>query len=184
MAFQSERQQRGFTLVELMIVLSIAAIILLVAIPSFERTYQRNAMTSSLGDIMSMVAKARTEAVSRNLSVTLCGSNDQASCNTNSWEEGWIVIETATPGNVIYIGQPLRRGMTLRTLNFPNAGEVVIEESGWLTSMGTFRLCDARGVAEMRAVNVSRVGQPRIAVDEDSNGTVDDTAGGEIGSCT
>lgn len=89
--------QNGFTLIELMIVIVIAAILLAIAVPSFQSLIKRNNVDSLQSRLGSALATARTEAASRNRLVTICASTNQTACSTNAadWAEGWIVFEDA-----------------------------------------------------------------------------------------
>jgi type IV fimbrial biogenesis protein FimT len=86
---------RGFTLIELMVVLSIVGILMGLGIPSFKRTISQNNINSGIGTLASDINFARSEALKRGLSVTLCPSLDPytacAAAGTN-WQNGWIVF--------------------------------------------------------------------------------------------
>lgn len=95
----SMREQRGFTLWELMVAVAVAGVVLGIGIPSF-REFQRNsAMASAANELVTAALLARAEAVKRQVPVTLCLSTsfDQASpaCDdaaaANSSTAGFIV---------------------------------------------------------------------------------------------
>lgn len=86
-------KQSGFTLIELMVVIIIAAILLTIAVPSFSTLIKRNNVDSLQSKLSSALATARTEAASRNRIITICASNDaQDACGTD-WSNGWLVFE-------------------------------------------------------------------------------------------
>jgi type IV fimbrial biogenesis protein FimT len=85
--------QTGFTLIELMTVVVISAILLVIAVPSFENLIKRSNVDSIQSKLSSAFATARTEAASRNKVVAICASNDRATCTGNHWNDGWIVHE-------------------------------------------------------------------------------------------
>lgn len=94
-------KQRGFTLIELMVVIIIAAILLTIAVPSFSSLIKRNNVDSLQSKLSSALATARTEAASRNTVVSICGSVNETNCTGGSWNSGWIVFEDAA-GNGTY----------------------------------------------------------------------------------
>lgn len=94
---------QGFTLIELMITLAIAAIVLAIAVPSFKTTILNN-KSVALGDEFAQALNfARSEAVKTKKRVSICASSDGATC-TGSWSDGFIVFEdraaTDTEGSI------------------------------------------------------------------------------------
>ena len=59
------RTATGFTLVELMVTIAVAAILVAVALPSFQRMTANNTITNTYYDLITAVRNARSEAVSR-----------------------------------------------------------------------------------------------------------------------
>jgi type IV fimbrial biogenesis protein FimT len=95
----------GFTIVELMTTIMVASILLAVAVPSFRKMTVTNRLTTQANDMVSAVNLARSEAIKRNASVSLCraGSDTATACVTSAdtWQY-WIV--RAASGNVIRRG--------------------------------------------------------------------------------
>ncbi len=84
----------GFTLIELMVTIAIFAIILSVAAPAFTNLIASNNVDNAARRLANMLAYARSEAVSRSDTVTLCASANQATCGTSAnWNDGWIVLD-------------------------------------------------------------------------------------------
>jgi type IV fimbrial biogenesis protein FimT len=100
----------GFTIVELMITVGVASILLAVAVPSFNQLMVTNRLTTQANDFVSAINFARSEAIKRNASVSLCrvGSATGTTCATSAgnWSN-WIV----TPGG----GNVVRRGVVNTT---------------------------------------------------------------------
>lgn len=82
----------GFTLVEMMVAISIAAILLAVAIPSFQSLIKRNAIENLQTRLAAALTAARSEAASRNVVTTLCSSKTGTACVADEWSSGWIVF--------------------------------------------------------------------------------------------
>ena len=84
----------GFTLLELMIGVAIAVILLTVGIPSFTSSVKQNQAASDANSLLMLLNLARSEAIKRVRTVTLCISNDGSSCDTSSsanWTEGYLL---------------------------------------------------------------------------------------------
>lgn len=87
----------GFTLIELMVALAVAAILLTVAVPSFSDSLLSARLGSYAGALTDAVQKARGEAIKRNAVLSVCASANGSDCaGSGSWEQGWIVLAGTT----------------------------------------------------------------------------------------
>lgn len=103
-------RERGFTLVELMITLVIAAIVLTLAVPGFRDLIQNNRITTQANELVSALNLARMEAIRQGTPVSVCASADQASCSgANNWATGWIVFTDPDGDGNITGGETLLR---------------------------------------------------------------------------
>ena len=64
--------QYGFTMLELLVTLSIVAILAVIAVPSFQTAIQNSKQSSQLNSMISHLMFARSEASTINSSVSLC----------------------------------------------------------------------------------------------------------------
>lgn len=181
---------RGFTLIELMMVLVLIAILLGLGGPSFQDSLQRNRLQSTLNEMAGALALARGEAVVRTQPVALCPSTDTVTCGGAAWETGYLVFvddgdgtggaaaDGARNGNeeLLRIGEPAPAGVTVRTLGFNGTNNVVFQRDGRVqqNNRGTFTICDARGAAEARGLVVEVSGQTRLAADTNGDGALED----------
>ncbi len=87
---------RGVTLIELLVTLSVAAILLAIGVPSFQDLINNNRATGVANNLVSAIGLARSEAVKRGQLVTVCTSastgNASPTCNGTSWKDGWVVF--------------------------------------------------------------------------------------------
>ncbi len=96
LAYRASRTA-GFTLLELMITLAIAALLIGLAAPSFTNMIKGNQIAAARASISAGIKGARGEAVERKQPVSICPSTDQSTCGGN-WNDGWIVF-VDTDGN-------------------------------------------------------------------------------------
>jgi len=83
--------QRGFTLTELMTVVAIMAILAAVAAPNMADMVRTQRVKTASFDVFATLTLARSEAVKRNVSVTIAPNG--------TWISGWSV--TDANGNVV-----------------------------------------------------------------------------------
>ena len=163
------RSTRGFTLVELMVTLAIAAILLTVAVPGFQSFILNARRTTLANDLVLALAYAKSEAVKRGVRVTVCSRQDDTTCaGSTTWDTGWLVFVDNNGDGVIDSGDlvlqvypSLPSGSTLRAATDQR---VTFQPTGFSPGFNdTIRLCDARGTTEGRSIVVSLQGRVRTA---------------------
>ena len=91
--------QHGFTLIELMVTIALLAIIMSLAVPSFQQTIASTKLTSTSTDLYSSLLQARADAISQGERMTVCKSSDGSSCivgTKTTWSIGWITFVDST----------------------------------------------------------------------------------------
>lgn len=91
-----KKKNCGTTLVELLVVLAIAAIVLSMSAPSFHSLIASMRLKAVSELMVAHLHFARSEAIKRNARVVLCKSTDGKQCvSMGGWEQGWIVFHDA-----------------------------------------------------------------------------------------
>lgn len=92
MHFARVRAQAGFTLTELMVTLTIVAILCGIGVPSFRYVTTGNRLSAEVNALLGDMQLARAEAIREGANVVVCASKDEATCSGESdWKTGWIV---------------------------------------------------------------------------------------------
>ena len=89
------KKNTGFTLIELMIALAILGILLAVGLPSLKSFMQSSQTVASTNELIAAFNVARSEAIKRNISVTICESTNGKACagsGSDNWQDGWVMF--------------------------------------------------------------------------------------------
>jgi len=120
----------GFTLIELMIVLSVLAILIAAAVPNYNDFVKNQRVKTASFEFFSSLVLARSEALTRNSTVTVA-----ATSGTTNWAAGWEVRAGATVlrkqeslPNIVIAGTTSTLSYT-GTGRVPGAGAIEIEIS-------------------------------------------------------
>ncbi|WP_081602046.1 MULTISPECIES: GspH/FimT family pseudopilin [unclassified Thioalkalivibrio] len=125
----------GFTLVELMITIAVAAILMAIAVPSFMNLRISNGLTTQANELITAVSIARSEAIKRNRSVRFCRTTSstatQCAGNSGAWTD-WAVLTNTTAGgtDVIRRGTVSDFGGRFTTTSDLSSDEMLIRGDG------------------------------------------------------
>ncbi len=90
------RGSKGVTLVELIVCISMLAVLTGLAVPSFSNLLSDWRRDSAIRDFMGDLQLARSTALRTSRTVVMCASTDGVSCanaaNSSDWRQGWIVF--------------------------------------------------------------------------------------------
>lgn len=166
----------GFTLVELLVVLVIAAVLAAVGMPSWRALSEKLQLTGVSDAFVASLHLARSEAIKRQDRVALCKSADGVFCApAGGWDQGWIIFhDRNNNGRREEAEQILRRQQALpaalrlsgnlsvaQYVSFVPTGATKLVGGGF--QAGTLTVCWESGrTAEARQIILNAVGRPRV----------------------
>ncbi|MEX1993022.1 MAG: GspH/FimT family pseudopilin [Steroidobacteraceae bacterium] len=143
------RASRGFTLAELMIVITILAVLMAAGLPSFAEFVRNQRVKTASFDLFSSLVLARNEAITRNASITVSPA-------AGVWTNGWTVTYTDTGGNVV----PIRTQDALPSITISGPASVVYRGSGRLNGVVLpFQLSSSGDTVITRCISIDLGGR-------------------------
>ena len=162
-------RHRGFTLIELMMVLAIVAVLLMLAVPAFGKLIGSTHGNAARSQLETALNQARIAAVSRGSHVIACPSSGASRCDRSTqWQHGWLVFadpdrdgQRSDDEPVIAVTQAQPAGVAILS----TAGRLKVDYrpdgSAWGSNL-TLTLCArATGTAGASTVVVNQIGRVR-----------------------
>lgn len=152
------QSQRGFTLVELITVVSLLAIFASIAVPAFAAFVERNESETLRQQVLANLSQARTQAVIDRSSTRLCGSADGVQCD-GAWSKGMLIV-AASSDRASYT--PFASRQTLQWRGAKSTDELIYLSNGTTRmSNGRFVSCSTDAKVTWQIV-ISLQGRPRM----------------------
>lgn len=165
------KYSQGYTLIELMVTVSIAAILSSMALPSYRDYIQNESLLGGSNQLLGAMRYARSEAVKRKAPVKVCASNGLRQCAgvAESWINGWLVYVDQDNNDVVGQDDRLLKVMRPGNDNFtitPNQlnyeSSVTFFPKGQVAIGARFDFCDERGQAFSRSLSLSMSGRAKV----------------------
>ena len=167
-------RHRGFSFLEVLVVLAVVAVLVSLAAPSLASLRQQHRLQSLAESFFNSMSLARSEALRRQQTVTLCPRASDAECDaSDNWQQGWLVFVDAN-GNarrepdepLLEVKQALWSAARLNVSNTAEAyfsygalGRSQTVNGGFMA--GTWRFCLPASPKGWQVV-VNPLGRPRV----------------------
>lgn len=151
--------QLGFSLIEMMVVISILAVLSSIAFPAFSDALLSTKLRSYANNFVASTHIARSEAIKRNSVVTLCVSANGTSCASGGWQQGWIVLSGTT---VIQYQQATASGYKITDSG--GVTSISFQPTGIGVTQATLKICRETPTAggQERVVTLSSSGRASV----------------------
>lgn len=190
-----KKHQEGFTLIELLVLMMVLAVTLGLGVPALNNARANTRMSGAANDLVSSLHAARSEALTRSRSVTMCASLgwqlDRPPCDggTASLLDGWVVfVDEDTDGvvddaeTIVQAHGPVHPTIRDQAASGADGGPpfyvsfsavgVLQDIAALPPSVTNIQLCDDRGNKDAgggraagRWINISPAGRPTL-IDE------------------
>lgn len=186
------KKHNGFTLIELLVTIGILAIIVTIATPALDNFTISNKRVAQINGFVGTLNFARSEAIKRNASISVCGSDasvDPRVCDTASWHLGYIVFLDVNEDGVFDAGETLlyeSPALTGASVTLTEAGggtAVTFISNGFVKAAAEFKRCDIKGAATARGVILTSTGRPRLSIDSGDADTIHEDSSGTNLTC-
>jgi type IV fimbrial biogenesis protein FimT len=151
---------RGFTLIEVLVVMTVIAIVASIAVPSFSSFVADQRARSAASDLMTAILSARSEAIKRNSNVTITALT---AGGATTWGAGWLV--TAADGTQL-ARKDIDAGRLDSTTLPAGTTSITFNGAGRMTLAGTLGI-ELRGASgsdgvSPRCMTIDLGGRPQL----------------------
>ena len=162
------RRNMGFTLIELMISVSVFGILAGIAAPTFTSMIEQARTSAAINSLTTHMGLARIAAISRNRRAVLCPSVDGSQCRADTdWSGGWMLFMDDDGNRKPDIGEDILRvdleptSRHLRVVSTTGRQQLRYLPDGRSAGTNlTISICSQTGEL-LGAVIVNNMGRPR-----------------------
>jgi type IV fimbrial biogenesis protein FimT len=166
----------GFTLIEMLVAVAVLIVALAVGVPRFSTLIKNNGLTASSNEFVNTLGLARSEAIKRLKTVTVCKS-DAANLNqcaassaaypAGDWSKGWIAFVDENGNGTVNTGDRIvaahgQLPSKQRLIASGNADSLQYLSSGKIAATRTLKLCDDRTGNLGNSITISATGRARL----------------------
>ena len=170
------RQIHGFTLIELVVTMAVAAILVAIAVPNMRTFIQNGRLNTQVNDLIGDISLARSEAIKRRTNVGICMSTNGITCaGGGDWRDGRAIFVDVDNNDTWNAGDQIlrfREGLSSAAdtlITNPELLVPVIFSPNGASSVplggpvGTFTFCDDRGASKGKQVSLNPMGQVSVS---------------------
>lgn len=169
--------QTGFTVVELMITILIAALLLGLGVPAMQQMIINNRLVTQTNRLVTQISLARSEAVKRGQPVVLCRSDDPLASppacggDANDWSTGWLLFYDDNDNNdyddgvdtLIQVNEGVTGAISVMTNGTADAFFTYQGDgTSFSTNNAVFAVCNDDDGSTGRQITISAIGRPNL----------------------
>jgi type IV fimbrial biogenesis protein FimT len=187
MSLMTAHGQAGLTLFEMLITVSILAIMVTVVGPNVSNILTKNRITADINSLSAIAQQARFTAVNEQVTVTLCPSIDYINC-VQDWQRAKMVFIDSNGNSKIDNNETLiatSDPINQRNLILGASGSFLFFEDGSIDTRASIILCpDTKEAGYASALLLTLNGRITVAIDSDNDGLKEDLSGSALACST
>lgn len=156
---REKKQTAGFTLVELIVTIAVAAILLTLAVPSLTELIKNNQVTSQYNELVAMLNFAKSESVRRNEDITMSFTTSTGEWAAEVEDPSGAGADPCTAQGALRCTEHDRVNLILPA----DGAEIVFDNRGYLEPFQPITLemihADCSNPRQARTITISRTGQ-------------------------
>ena len=165
------KKENGFTLIELIVSMAIAAIVLSVGVPTFRGVILDNGMAANANRFATSINLARSSAVRYQRNAVICASANwnQATptCSTGTdWSVGWVVyVDKDRDGaidadEIVSVAEPMDDDVTFSS---GSLSSFTYDARGFVNNADNLTICDDRTGETGRSIRINAAGRINVS---------------------
>jgi type IV fimbrial biogenesis protein FimT len=178
---------KAFTLIELLITISIISILFGIALPSFDEFLDHRKVSANVQRLVQTLQLSRLKAVTENQKVTLCPASGSAACSLN-WSSGYISFidldgdrQYNNNDRLLYQWFSTDTKLTLRWRAFGTRRSLQWLGTGITNHQnGSFEFCYNDKAENARGLFLTKAGRVRASKDTDGDNIHENSTGKPI----
>ncbi|MEM9102425.1 MAG: GspH/FimT family pseudopilin [Pseudomonadota bacterium] len=160
----------GLTLIEMLLTTVIVAFLVLLGAPSYSHLIKNNQLSTQSNQLLVALSYARSEAITQNIKVGICPSLSKTSCDSNDWNENWLIFSDLNLNGQLDSDDQILRQFTLidsehQWQSRSNSSLIMYTSEGLTGMTEEFNLCSNDNNLLSKKVIVNSIGRPKVVED-------------------
>ncbi len=167
---------KGYTLVEILMTMVIAAVLLGIGVPGLQTFIKNNRVLSTTNNLMTALKTARSEAMTQRVNVVVCSTDDFVNCGGDASYMAFTDADSSGAVNgtdtIVYTDILDNGEQSIDYIECDTCGDEIIFSSRGtaIGNNGTLTVCDDRGNSNARGIIIEPIGRSRSATDTNTDG--------------
>ena len=168
------RRGLGFTLIELVVTMAVAAILVAVAVPELRTFIQNNRLITQTNNLIGDLRFAQGRSLGHNsengqqVNIGLCASTNGTACTGGTWRDGYLIFVDQNNNSAWDAGETVLRFREALVANNTVTAATILDPLIYIKGVAinpgalprSITYCDNRGPTKGKQINLNNQGMP------------------------